>query len=106
MPYNPLKKRKTQQTDIQPVAANRNLERDFFQKVNGFLKKVNAFLEKVDAKFLIGVLRTRIQTHHKFIFLCPRRIISKEFWRQRRRMVWSGEPHICGCAWFLTKGTR
>ena len=68
MPYNPLKKRKTQQTDIQPVAANRNLERDFFQKVNGFLKKVNAFLEKVDAKFLIGVLRTRIQTHHKFIF--------------------------------------
>ena len=39
----PSKKRKTQQSDIQPVAANRNLERDFFQKVNGFFQKVNAF---------------------------------------------------------------
>ena len=56
MLYSPQKKRKTQQTDIQPVAANRNLERDFFQKVNAFFQKVNAFLEKVNANFLIGVL--------------------------------------------------
>ena len=47
----PSEKRKTQQTDIQPVAANRNLERDFFQKVNGFFQKVNAFFQKVNAFF-------------------------------------------------------
>ena len=47
----PSKKHETQQSDIQPVAANRNLERDFFQKVNGFFQKVNAFLEKVNAFF-------------------------------------------------------
>ena len=49
MPYRHLKKRETQHTDIQPVAANRNLERDFFHKVNAFFQKVNAFFQKVNA---------------------------------------------------------
>jgi hypothetical protein len=38
-------------TGRQAVAANRNLERDFFQKVNAFFQKVNAFFEKVNAFF-------------------------------------------------------
>ncbi len=62
-----FKKRETQHADLQTVAANRNLERDFFQKVNAFFQKVNAFFQKVNAIFFIGVLPTRMMTHHKYM---------------------------------------
>jgi hypothetical protein len=45
----PSKNRKTQLADKHPVAANRNLEREFFQKVNAFFQKVNAIFSKVNA---------------------------------------------------------